>query len=80
MVLKDGKSESIFEALRELLNEFDLWGSIKMIVTDTTNVNTGKTSGVIKRLMIHFESVGLEKPLYVGYQHRTLDGICKLCI
>lgn len=80
MVLKDGKADSIFQALRELLNEYDLWGSIKMIVTDTTSVNTGKTGGVVKRLLMHFESVGLEKPLYVGCQHHVLDRILRLCM
>ena len=73
----DGLLE-FFEGLREFLN--DLWGSIEMIVTDTTNNNTGKTSDVIKRLMTHFKSVGFEKPLYVGCQHHILDRILKLCL
>ena len=40
--LVDGKSTTIFDALVNSIDEFQLWNSIKMIVTDTTNVDTGK--------------------------------------
>ncbi|CAH0551079.1 unnamed protein product [Brassicogethes aeneus] len=37
-------------ATQDVLEEFNLWGSIIMIVADTTSVNTGKRTGVVVRL------------------------------
>ena len=34
MVLIDGKSSTIYEGIKEVLDEYDLWSSIKMIVSD----------------------------------------------
>ena len=48
--LKDGKSSTISEAVKMVINEYDLWKSIKMIVTDTTAANTGKMNGSVSLL------------------------------
>ena len=40
-----GSVEDIFNPLKDLIDEFNLWDYIKMIVSDTTAVNTGKTKG-----------------------------------
>ena len=75
--LKDGKSQTIFTAIKEVLNEYDLWSSIKMIVTDTTNVNTGKKTGVVTLLQEHYRHLGFAVPQYVGCQHHVVDLILK---
>lgn len=53
--LIDGKSITIFNAIADIIDEFKLWNSIKMIVTDTTNVNTGKKNGVVVQLQDMFQ-------------------------
>ena len=50
-----GSSKCIFTATRKTLDEFDGWSSIKMIVCDTTSVNTGRKNGVVARLQREFE-------------------------
>ena len=59
MVLTDGKSCTIYEGIKEVLDEYDLWGSIKMIVSDTTNVNTEKYGGVVARIQNEMEQKDL---------------------
>ena len=48
--LPDGKAATIAEGLQGALDEFHLWGSIFMIIADTTSVNTGQKNGVVVRL------------------------------
>ena len=50
LLLKDGKAETIAEGIAKVLDEYNLWNAIKMIVADTTSVNTGKKSGVVVKL------------------------------
>lgn len=73
LVLEDGKSLTIFNGIKETLDKFDLWNSIKMIVSDTTSVNTGKKHGVVILLQNYFKSIDLPLPQYVGCQHHVLD-------
>lgn len=40
LVLDNGKALTLFNGIKEVLNKFNLWNSIKMIVCDTTSVNT----------------------------------------
>ena len=40
--LSSGKARTVFEGIQNVLDEYSLWKSIKMIVADTTNVNTGR--------------------------------------
>ena len=78
LCLNDGKSETISQALEEVISEYDLWNCIKMIICDTTNVNTGRTNGVVVRLQRLFEGKGLEKPQFIGCQQHILDRILRL--
>ena len=45
--LKYGKSQTITQGLLDVLEEFNLWGSIVMIVANTISVNTKKKTGVV---------------------------------
>jgi len=49
-----------------------------MIVADTTNVNTGKQSGVVVRLQRMFNSRGHQAPQFISCQHHVLDRILRL--
>ena len=48
--LDGGKAETIANGISQVLDDFNLWGAIKMIVADTTSVNTGKKGGDVVRL------------------------------
>lgn len=48
-----------------------------MIVSDTTNVNTGVKSGVVRLLQNCFKEKHLSPPQYIGCQHHVLDLILK---
>lgn len=72
-----GSSEHIFNALQGLLNEFDAWKNIKMIVCDTTPVNTGRLNGIVEKLRSEMSKRGFDKPQYIGCQHHILDRIVK---
>ena len=50
-----------------MIDEYDLWSSIKIIVSDTTAANTGKCLSAVTRLQNHFEDIGQEKPVFIGY-------------
>lgn len=75
--LVNGKGETIFNGIKTVLDEFELWSSIKLIVSDTTAANTGRSLGAVTRLQKHFEDIGLEKPVFIGCQHHVLDTILK---
>lgn len=77
LVLDNGRASTIYEGIKKQLDKFDLWKSIKMIVSDTTNVNTGKKNGVVTLLQQHYRVVGLPEPQYVGCQHHILDLILR---
>ena len=76
--LKDGKAESIATGISNVINEYNLWKSVKMIVSDTTAVNTGEKNGVVVRLQRLFLEKGVEKPLFVSCQHHILDKILRM--
>ena len=75
--LANGKGKTIFDGIKAILDEYNLWSSIKMIVSDTTAANTGKSLGGVTLLQNHFEHIGQEKPVFIGCQHHILDTILK---
>lgn len=77
LVLEDGRACTIFNAIKGLLEKFNLWASIKMIISDTTSVNTGKKGGVVRLLQDHVKSLSLPSPQYIGCQHHILDLILR---
>lgn len=77
LVLGNGKSLTIFNGIKDTLNKFNLWTSIKMIICDTTSVNTGVKNGVVALLQNHFIYMGLPPPQYIGCQHHVLDLILR---
>lgn len=73
LLLENGRALTIFNGIKETLNKFNLWRSVKMIVCDTTSVNTGRINGVVALLKKHFQSISLPLPQYIGCQHHVLD-------
>ena len=47
--LPDGKADTVVKGITAILDEYNLWKSIKMIVADTTNVNTGRRNGIVRQ-------------------------------
>lgn len=77
LVLENGKALTIFNGIKKTLHKFDLWQSIKMVISDTTSVNTGHKNGVVKLLKDYYKSIDLPPPQYVGCQHHILDLILR---
>lgn len=75
--LTNGKAKTIFDGLCEMLNDFDLWNVIRVIICDTTSVNTGSKGGVVVLLKQVFVEKKLIVPQYIGCQHHVLDLILK---
>ena len=71
------KERQYVDGIRAILDEYNLWSSIKMIVSDTTAANTGKSLGAVTLLQNHFEHIGQEKPVSIGCQHHILDTMLK---
>jgi hypothetical protein len=76
--LTDGKAKTIADGIANVLNEYNLWNAVKMIVADTTSVNTGKKGGVVVRLQQKFSENGGSKPQFIGCQHHILDRILRV--
>ena len=74
---ESGSAQDIYNGLEEILNEFDAWHSIKMIICDTTAVNTGRINGVIVKIQRKMRDRGCDIPQYIGCQHHILDRILK---
>ena len=62
---ESGAAEDIFIPLQALLDEYNAWRSVKMIISDTTAVNTGHQNSVV-RLQRQFRQKGLEEPQFIG--------------
>ncbi|ESO05231.1 hypothetical protein HELRODRAFT_171586 [Helobdella robusta] len=77
LVLPDGKATTIASAIQNTLDDYNLWAAIKMIVSDTTNVNTGSKSGVVVRLQKLFVQHGESAPVFIGCQHHILDRVLR---
>lgn len=74
---KSGSSQDIYDALEKVIDEYDAWSSIKMIICDTTAVNTGRSNGVVARIQRAMNGKGLDMPQYIGCQHHILDRILR---
>lgn len=74
---KSGSSEDVYHALEEIIEEYNAWSSIKMIICDTTAVNTGRLNGVVARIQRTMVGKGLQMPQYIGCQHHVLDRILR---
>ena len=77
LTCESGSANDIRKPLEMLLDEYDAWSSIKMIISDTTRVNTGCSSGVVAQLNQCFENKGFNKPQFIGCQHHILDTILR---
>ncbi|ELU18836.1 hypothetical protein CAPTEDRAFT_210307 [Capitella teleta] len=75
--LDHGKAETITESISSVIDECNLWGSIKMIISDTTSVNTGNKAEVGMRQQKMFAIRGHQKPQFIGCQHHVLDQILR---
>jgi hypothetical protein len=76
--LKDGKAETIAEGIAKVLDEYSVWNAVKVIIADTTSVNTGKKNGVVVRLERMFTEKGASKPQFISCQHHVLDRILRV--
>ena len=76
--LANGKADAVVKGITAVLDEYNLWKSIKMIVADTTNVNTGRRNEIVIQLQRLFAGKKLEKPQFVGCQHHVLDRMLRL--
>ena len=47
LTCKNGFSRAIFKEIKTLMDEYDAWKSIKMIICDTTAVNIGKENSIV---------------------------------
>ena len=74
---ESGKANDIFDSIQEVLNHYDAWSSIKKIITDTTDVNTGQQNGVVKKIQDTICSKGFCRPKYIVCQHHILDTILR---
>jgi hypothetical protein len=74
---QSGKAEDIYRELKSLIDEFDAWRHITMIICDTTAVNTGHRNGIVKKLKSEVVQKGYPEPQYIGCQHHILDLILK---
>ena len=77
LTLENSRAQTIAMDIKDILDYFELWASIKMIVTDTTAVNTGRKNGVVVILQLQQKLLNLPVAQYVGCQHHVLDLILK---
>ena len=76
--LPNGKADTVVKGITAVLDEYNLWKSIKMIVADTMNVNTGRRNGIVIQLKRLFAQKKLEEPQFIGCQHHILDRVLRL--
>lgn len=77
LLLDDGKSLTIFKGIMDTIQKFNIESAVKMIVCDTTAVNTGRTSGVVARIQNFYKNKLMNPPQYIGCQHHILDLILR---
>ena len=76
--MKDGTTATIAKGIQGFLEEFNLWGSVLMLIADTKNVNTGKKTEVVIWVQQMFEKNGSPRPKFISCQHHVLDRILRL--
>jgi len=74
---KSGSAKDIYNEIHQLIEEYDAWKNIGMVICDTTAVNTGSSKGIVKLIQDDVTSKGFRKPQYIGCQHHVLDLIRK---
>lgn len=74
---ESGSAAAIHKELHQLIDEYDAWENIRMIICDTTAVNTGRLHGIVKLIQDDVLSKGFQKPQYIGCQHHVLDLLLK---
>lgn len=78
LTLKDSKAATIAEGIVQVIEEYNLWNAVNMIVSDTTSVNTGKKNGVVVKLQKLFADKGISVPQFISCQHHVLDRILRV--
>ena len=78
LCLKDGKAETITDGISTVLEKYNFWSAVKMIVADTISVNTGKKNIIVVRLKRIFSAKGFDKPLFISCQNHVLDRILRV--
>ena len=74
------RCKSVHGALEKVIDD-DAWSSIKMIICDTTSVNTVRLNRLVGRIQRDMTGKGLDRPhymgvlMYIGCQHHILDRI-----
>ena len=71
-------AKSIQKELHQIIDEYNAWENIVMIICNTTSVNTGRLLGIVKLTQDDVLSKGFQKPQYIGCQHHALDFLLKL--
>ena len=74
---ESGSAKAIHKELHQLINEYNAWENICMIICDTTAVNTGRLHGIVKLIQDDVMSKGFQKPQYISCQHHVLDLLLK---
>ncbi|CAI9728049.1 Hypothetical predicted protein [Octopus vulgaris] len=64
--LPNGKAGTVVKGITTILDECNLWNCVKMIVADTTSVNTVKRNGIVIQLQRLFAQKGLKEPKFIG--------------
>ena len=72
---KKGSAAEIYEQITIVLDEFNSWNKIRMIICDTTAVNSGQKSSVVMILQEEFKKRNLSLPQYIGWQYHIFDQI-----
>ena len=68
-----GFLENIFIAIKKVVDQFNAWPSIQMMVCDTTSINTGRKNGVVTHLQRKFACGGLQKQQNIDDQSQVMD-------
>ena len=74
---ESGSAATIHKELHQLIDEYDAWENICMIICDTIAVNTGCLHRIVKLIQDDVLSKGFQKPQYIGCQHQILDFLLK---
>ena len=61
----------------KIWDEFEAWGNLKMIICDTTAVNTGQLNEVVVKIQNEMPRWGLHAAQYIGCHHHILDRILR---
>ena len=74
---ESSSAKAIHKELHQIIDEYNAWENIVMIICDTTAVNTGRLHGIVKLIQDDVLSKGFQKPQYIGCQQHVLDLLLK---